>query len=159
MIYGHKASFDSKLEVKIGEWERKLPFNGPPGWLVREQQIRRYYQVRKAERDDMQSDISVKAFRGSLEKSAGGKGSILATHYPSEPVVDDDNDDFGEPHDDEYYDSDDRTDEDDETYPDPDEDEEMHDVADVDEVEDGGDEEDPDDDGDLMEDDNDDDDE
>lgn len=68
------------LKVKLGEWERKMPgFGYPAGWVIWEQSARKYFQVRRSERDDKKDDINVRVFTGDRLNS-----EYLVYQYPSE---------------------------------------------------------------------------
>jgi hypothetical protein len=65
-IFGRRRTGDRALDIKIGEWERKMGTGFPANWVLWEQSNRSYLKLRPHERDDM-LDEAVLTCQGGLE--------------------------------------------------------------------------------------------
>jgi hypothetical protein len=65
-IFGRRRTGERALDVKIGEWERKMGTGYPADWVVWEQSNRSYIKLRPHERDDM-LDRVVLTCQGGLQ--------------------------------------------------------------------------------------------
>ena len=58
-VFGHRITGSRALDIKIGEWERRMGSGYPCGWVIWEQSARSFIQLRPHERDDRQDEIVV----------------------------------------------------------------------------------------------------
>jgi hypothetical protein len=65
-IFGHRRTGERALDVKIGEWERKMGGGYPANWRLWEQSNRSFIQLRPHERDDMLDQV-VLTCQGGLQ--------------------------------------------------------------------------------------------
>lgn len=65
-IFGHRRTGERALDVKIGEWERKMSIGYPADWVRWEQSNRSYIKLRLHERDDMLDQV-VLTCQGGLQ--------------------------------------------------------------------------------------------
>jgi hypothetical protein len=65
-IFKHRRTGERALDIKIGEWERKMGLGYPARWVVWEQRNRSYLKLRPNERDDMLDEV-VLTCQGCLE--------------------------------------------------------------------------------------------
>lgn len=65
-IFGHRRTGDRALDIKIGEWERKMGTGYPATWVLWEQSHRSYLKLRPHERDDMLNEV-VLTCQGGLQ--------------------------------------------------------------------------------------------
>jgi hypothetical protein len=65
-IFKHRRTGDRALDIKIGEWERKMGLGYPAHWVVWEHRHRSYLKLRPNERDDMLDEV-VLTCQGALE--------------------------------------------------------------------------------------------
>lgn len=58
-IFGGRTTGGRALDVKVGEWERKMGRGYPAPWVLWEQSARSYIMLRPHERDDMREEVVV----------------------------------------------------------------------------------------------------
>ena len=56
-VFGTRSTGEKALDIKIGEWERKLGAGLPAPWVQWEQSARSHLMLRPHERDDMQDKV------------------------------------------------------------------------------------------------------
>ena len=65
-IFGQRRTGQRALDIKIGEWERKMGTGYPSDWVLWEQDNRSYLKLRPHERDDMPDEV-VLTCQGGLQ--------------------------------------------------------------------------------------------
>jgi hypothetical protein len=65
-IFRHRRTGQRALDIKIGEWERKMGLGYPAHWVVWEKRNRSYLKLRPNERDDMLGEV-VLTCQGGLQ--------------------------------------------------------------------------------------------
>jgi hypothetical protein len=65
-IFQHRRTGERALDIKIGEWERKMGVGYPAPWVIWEQHHRSYLKLRPNERDDMLDEV-VLTCQGGLQ--------------------------------------------------------------------------------------------
>lgn len=68
IVFGNMRTVERALDVKFGEWERKMGAGYPAPWVLEEQDQKTYWQVRPEERDDRQGYCTVRRFGGRSER-------------------------------------------------------------------------------------------
>jgi hypothetical protein len=56
-IFGPRRTGERALDIKIGEWERKMGAGYPAAWIIWEQNTKSYIMLRPHERDDMLDEV------------------------------------------------------------------------------------------------------
>ena len=56
-IFKHRRTGERALDIKIGEWERKMGLGYPAHWVLWEQHNRSFLKLRPNERDDMLDEV------------------------------------------------------------------------------------------------------
>jgi hypothetical protein len=65
-IFKHRRTGERALDIKIGEWERKMGLGYPAHWVLWEQRNRSFLKLRPNERDDMLDEV-VLTCQGGLQ--------------------------------------------------------------------------------------------
>jgi hypothetical protein len=65
-IFKHRRTGERALDIKIGEWERKMGVGYPTHWVLWEQRNRSFLKLRPNERDDMLDEV-VLTCQGGLQ--------------------------------------------------------------------------------------------